>query len=101
MPQVCRTGDHGVGVCYQHKKPRKYTTTFIKGAATVIVNGQELVCIGGLGKTSCGHTTMATTGSATVDGEVNKVHRVGDVGIVIGGGHYTATTGSPDTFAGD
>lgn len=102
MPNVCRVGDIGVGICYQHKHPTQFVTTFCKGDPITSANESQIITIGGLGRTSCGHVTMATTGSATVFGESDlAVHRVGDVGIVLGGGFYVAVSGSPNVFAGD
>lgn len=91
----------GVGICYAHKSPRKFTTVFITGDPITDANNSPVVTVGCLGRTSCGHTTIATTGSGTVDASGNPVHRVGDVGIVLEGGTYVAVTGSPDVFAGD
>lgn len=102
MAAVCRVGDQGEGICRAHPSPRKFTTTFVTGAETLNGDGVAVCVIGTVGKTSCGHTTIATTGSTTVVGPDGKaVHRVGDTGIVVEGGSYVATTGSPDILAGD
>ena len=102
MPAVCRIGDLGVGICYQHDSPVRFVTTFCTGDPVTSANGSPVVRVGDLGQTSCGHVTQATSGSSTVFGEGNQaVHRVGDSGIVLGGGSYVAVTGSPDVYAGD
>lgn len=100
MPQVARVGDIGVGVCYAHDEPRDFVTVFVEGCSTVFANGQQVCCVGAIGVTSCGHTTMATQGSPAEYGESSQIHRVGDVGIVLEGGHYTCVQGSPDVYAG-
>lgn len=100
--QVARIGDQGQGICYAHSSPRPFTTTFVSGDETVNLNEKQMCTIGTLGVTSCGHRTMATTGSSTVFGTDGKaVHRVGDTGIVIEGGTYVVVSGSSDVFAGD
>lgn len=103
MPKVCRIGDIGKGICYLHEHPTPFTTTFDSGDELVLTNGIPTVRIGDTGTTTCGHKTIATTGSSTVSGSnAQKVHRIGDQGIIIGGGGtYTAVSGSPDTYAGD
>lgn len=102
MPAVCRVGDLGVGICYQHDGPVRFTTVFCTGDPITSANGSPVVRIGDLGITSCGHITQATTGSSTVFGEGDQaVHRIGDRGIVLGGGTYVAVSGSPNVFAGD
>lgn len=97
--QVCRIGDQGEGICYNHTEPTAFTTTFYTGSATVTVDGIQVCIVGTLGHTTCGHTTRATTGSGLSTAPEGELHRVGDVGIVIdpAGGNYTATTGSPTT----
>lgn len=102
MPDVCRIGDLGVGVCHLHDHPRSFVTTFVSADPIVDVNGRQMMRVGDIGVTSCGHRTIATTGSGTVVGSNGlPVHRVGDVGIVEGGGGvYVAITGSHDTEAG-
>lgn len=100
MPAVARVGDQGKGICYAHKSPTPFTTTFVQGDPTVTVDGKPMCVIGTIGKTTCGHTTVATQGSPTVFGtDGNAAHRVGDAGIVIEGGDYVVVSGSPDTFA--
>jgi hypothetical protein len=102
MSEVCRVGDIGIGICYAHKHPVTFTTVFFQGDPITSVNDRQMMRIGDLGHTSCGHITRATTGSSTVFGLGDQaVHRVGDKGIVLQGGNYTAVTGSPNVFAGD
>lgn len=101
MSNVCRIGDLGVGTCYAHEHPTSFTTTFITGDERNVVNGRQVVRVGDLGRTSCGHTTMATSGSSNTLGSNGQgLHRIGDVGIVLEGGSYVAVTGSEDTIVG-
>ena len=101
MSAVCRVGDIGRGICFAHKSPTPFTTTFVSGAPTVNANEKALCEIGTRGVTSCGHNTIATQGSSTVFSSSGKaVHRVGDSGIVVEGGTYIAVSGSDDVFAG-
>lgn len=93
--QVCRVGDIGVGVCFGHPVPTPFVTVFINGDDIVSADGREVMRIGDIGICSCGHISIAVTGS-----ELSKmsnglgIHRVGDVGITTGPGTYVAVTGS-------
>jgi hypothetical protein len=68
----------------------------------VYINNQAATRLTTLGDQSCGdgHTSTATTGSATVFVENLAVHRIGDIGDGQVGDVYTSITGSPDVFAG-
>lgn len=99
MPAVARQGDIGVGVCPLHNGPQGYNTVLGVGAVTVFTNGKSQANIGTPGIASCGHPTIATTGSGSVTAETKGVHRVGDSGQ--NPGPYTVTTGSPNVTAGD
>ena len=103
VAKVARVGDHGVGTCYQHKDPVRFTTVFSQGDPIVEANGKQVMRIGDYGQASCGHQTVALTGSGTVTGSNLKgLHRVGDRGeIVGGGGTYEVVSGSPDVEVGD
>jgi hypothetical protein len=96
---VCRIGDQGEGICYEHPSPTAFTTTFVSNpGTTVTADGIEVCTIGAIGNTTCGHHTRAVTGSGqSQDINGNAFHRVGDTGIVIENpeGTYTVTTGSP------
>lgn len=90
-----RVGDLGAGTCPHHTPvPLAYTTVFASGASTVMVNGQPATYISTIGISSCGHVTMATTGStlAIVNGQGD--HRIGDSGTNYG--PYVVISGSPN-----
>lgn len=93
---TCKIGDLGQGVCPCHDDPETYITTFSIGAKTVFVNGENVMIVGGIGISSCGHPTIALTGSNNVFAENQGIHRVGDEGNNCG--MYTALTGSNNTF---
>lgn len=98
LKPVARIGDQGQGICYLHTSPTSYTTTFVTTPATTItVNGIEICVVGTIGNATCGHQTIAVTGSG-VSGDLNghAFHRVGDIGYVIGDENstYIVTTGS-------
>lgn len=99
LKPICRIGDTGTGTCYLHASPTPFTTTFISNpGTTVTADGIEICTIGAIGNTTCGHQTIAITGSGeSVDPLGNAFHRVGDTGHVIGSTQsvYTAVTGSP------
>ncbi len=101
---VARVGDTGVGICYAHPTPTPFTTTFTEGNITALIDDKGVITIGAIGVTTCGHHTIAMTGSSTVEGDnSNGVHRVGDVGIVLedNRGTYVCVSGSDDTTGGD
>jgi len=101
MPPVCTVGDIGVGVCPAHyPSPIPFVTNFSQGVPTVNANGQNIITIGGSGNASCGHNTIALSGSSTVMAGGMGVHRLGDSGIGSGGGAYTVTSGQPNVNAG-
>lgn len=97
MSGIARVGDVGVGVCYWHDEPQYYTTTFVSGAGTVMDNNLVSCVIGTIGHSTCGHNTIALSGSPDVFAENSAVHRIGDVGQ--NGGPYTVVSGSPDVLA--
>ena len=93
--QIARVGDTGVGVCPAHPVPLIYTTTFRTGSDNVLIDGQKACIIGTIGTSTCGHDTVALTGSQAVCSADGKAyHRVGDTGQNFG--TYTVTTGSPN-----
>jgi len=98
MSGACRNGDIGLGICPAHLTPVSYTTTFIGNATTVLTNGQTTVTIGAIGISTCGHPTIALTGSSSVNAEGNGIHRIGDSGQ--NPGPYTAVTGSTNVIVG-
>ena len=93
--QVARVGDIGVGVCLGHKDPTSFVTVFVSGDPIVSADGRAIATVGTIGIASCGHVTVAVSGS-----ELSKmcgglgIHRVGDVGISSGGGVYVVVSGS-------
>jgi hypothetical protein len=92
--QVCRVGDTGIGVCYLHSSPTPYVTTFIQGAISAYADNLLLMTVGGIGLATCGHTTIAETGSGLSIANDLGLHRVGDIGSTPNG-PYVAVTGSP------
>ena len=91
--------DYGLGTCNDHVHPIPVTVFFDVGSgSTVVVIGSEgIVRVTDVGYATCGHTTMAVTGSSNVIVEGKGVHRVGDTGTIgVSGGTYTVQTGSPD-----
>lgn len=93
-----RIGDIGVGICPCHIFPVSYITTFVSGAVTGFTNGPNDAIVGTVGVSSCGHPTIAMTGSTTTLIEGMPAHRVGDMGANCG--PYTVVTGSPNTIVG-
>lgn len=93
---VCKLGDLGEGVCYLHDTPQPYITTFIEGATSAFADGKLLMTVGGIGLASCGHTTIAWSGSGLSVANGKGLHRVGDLGSTPNG-PYVAITGSSTT----
>ena len=91
---VARVGDMGIGVCPCHLAPVSYTTIFIDGAPANFTDDLNTCWVTTIGLSSCGHPTVAVTGSPNVDISGNAVHRVGDTGHNCG--NYTVVTGSPN-----
>jgi len=98
MPSHSRVGDIGVGVCPCHLVPVGYITAFVTGASSVKTNGRTTTIVSTIGVSTCGHPTIALTGSGTVFLEGHKVHRIGDVGVNCG--PYISASGSGDTYSG-
>ena len=90
MSANCTTGDIGTGICPCHLVPTPYTTVFVTGASTVMINGKPVTLVGSVGIASCGHLT----GTALSTTESAGMHRVGDSGANCGS--YVAITGSPN-----
>jgi len=98
MPGIARVGDIGVGTCPCHfPAPISYITTFATGASTVNTNGSITTIISTIGISTCGHPTVALTGSPNVNAESQPVHRLGDIGSNCG--PYITVTASTDTIA--
>lgn len=97
MPNVCRTGDIGVGICPNHITPQPYTTVFISGSEDVSANGISICAIGTVGISTCGHPTVAVTGSENNFINGLGIHRVGDTGVNFG--PYVAVSGSDTIFS--
>jgi len=98
MPAHSRVGDIGIGVCPCHIVPVGYITVYATGASSVKTNGRTTTHITTIGISTCGHPTVALTGSSTVVAESQKVHRIGDMGVNCG--PYISVGGSADTFSG-
>jgi len=96
MSGVSRVGDIGVGVCPCHTTPQPYVTVFSTGANSVLSDNLATCIIGTIGIASCGHPTIALSGSGDVMCEGISVHRVGDVGANCG--PYTVVSGAPDVI---
>lgn len=95
MVAPSRTGDIGKGTCPAHPKPVSYVTVYISAQNTVTVEGQTSERIGDIGIASCGHPTVALTGSATSSVVGSPPHRVGDAGS--NPGPYVSVTGATKT----
>lgn len=91
--QVCRIGDTGVGVCPCHSSPVVYTTTFHDCSPVHTCDGLATAVVGSIGISTCGHPTVALTGSPVTDIQGYPIHRIGDTGANCG--TYIAITGSP------
>lgn len=96
MSGLGKLGSQGIGTCPCHRSPQDYITTIISGATTVNVNGVSAAQVGSLGVSTCGHMTVALSGSSSVFAEGKQVHRVGDTGENCG--PYTLISGSSNTF---
>lgn len=99
LKEVCRIGDTGTGICYAHPSPTEFTTTFVSNPGTTVTADGRIICtVGAIGTTTCGHHTIAMTGSGeSKDPLGHAFHRVGDTGVVVENteGTYVAITGSP------
>jgi len=98
MTMQARIGDLGQGICPCHDSPVSYITTFVTGSNSVTTNGLVSTIIGTIGMSSCGHPTVALTGSSTVFKETKASHRLGDTGANCG--PYVTITASPDVDVG-
>ncbi len=96
MPFQTRVGDIGIGVCKCHKKAKKYTTVFISGADYTLDNNKVACTINTVGNSTCGHPTIAQTGSPNTYLQKLASHRINDVGANCG--PYVVVSGSPDTI---
>ena len=96
MPAQTRVGDIGVGICPCHISPVSYVTVFSTGAPTVLTNDLVSCIVGTVGIASCGHPTIALTGSPDVFHENSAAHRIGDTGANCG--PYTVVSGSENVF---
>ena len=94
---VSRVGDIGIGICYAHAHPLQYTTTFVTGIDDGLTDDLVTCIVGTIGISSCGHPTVALTGSTISTGDNEPIHRVGDTGANFG--PYTSITGSSDFFS--
>ncbi|SRR6266581_1541678 len=90
---VTRYGDMGLGVCPAHHHPVTYITVFVSSNSNVTSDGIPIITVGDIGISSCGHPTVAVTGSEVGLANEKGIHRVGDMGT--NPGHYTVITGSP------
>lgn len=98
MTLQSRVGDIGIGVCPCHTSPVTYTTVFSTGAASVITNGPISAIVSSVGISSCGHPTIALSGSRTVIKEGKSSHRIGDTGANCG--PYVSVSGSENVDVG-
>jgi hypothetical protein len=100
LKAVCRVGDSVTGTCTVPTggHPRAFTGTWTTCAVPGIfsVLGIDIIRVGDIGITDCGHQFTATTGSTNVaSGDGKALHRVGDSVTVTLGGSGASTTGSP------
>ena len=95
MPQISRITDVGVGVCPCHSSPVTYVTMFAVGDPFVDADGLQVARIGDMGISSCGHPTIAVTGSTISTASGIPTHRIGDTGQNCGS--YVSISGSPTT----
>jgi hypothetical protein len=99
LRSVARLGDTGEGTCYLHPEPTQYITTFVSNPDTTVTADGIIVCtIGAIGQATCGHMTIAVSGSGeSIDPNGNAFHRVLDIGHVVGStkSTYVVVTGSP------
>lgn len=100
MPAATYITCYGIGSCPSHSGSVNYTTVFSSNPIdTVTTNTQGKCVVGTIGISTCGHPTIAMTGSGTVTAGTKPVHRIGDMGE--NAGPYTVTTGSGDVNVGD
>lgn len=90
---VCRTTDLGLGICTCHPSPVVYITQFIASNYDHWANELNVMTIGCPGIATCGHPTVAITGSSIYWVNEKPVHRISDLGINCQ--IYQAITGSP------
>lgn len=95
MQPVCRIGDIIVGTCWDGHPPRPYVGVWISGSPTCSAENLDIVRIGDIGVTDCGHTIVAIAGAPTTSADNIPVHRIGDAVMVVGGGDGVSITGSP------
>lgn len=95
---LTRVGDVGLGVCYQHDTPKTITVTVVSGSA-VSNSGTQIANMNSTLIADCGHTCSPVVCSPTILIEGVGAHRVGDSGIVDGGGVYTMINGVQTTSA--
>ena len=72
-----------------------YSTAFVSGG-TSSTDKLADVRVGDVGVASCGHATIALSGSPTTMTDKLPVHRVGDTGANCGA--YISVSGSPTTI---
>lgn len=98
MSRVSKVGDICIGVCPKHGGPLTFCSVLVSGAASVLIDSQSCGNMASVGISSCGHPTIAVTGSSTVTAETYPIHRIGDIDINPGSG--VMVTGSGDVSAG-
>lgn len=77
-----------------HDEVVYFTGVWIAGTDTSIVDGREIIRVGDIGVTDCGHVFVAATGAdASTDAE-RPLHRVGDIVLLDEGGIGITMTGS-------
>lgn len=91
---ACRVGDTGSGFCNLHGVA--YTTTFYESSSALTCGGIGVVLVGHHGHATCGHDTIAVSGSAATDVGGVAIHRAGDTGHIVGDATstYVANLGS-------
>lgn len=87
-----RTGDIGIGICPAHQTPVTYITTLVSSNPNVTADGIPIITVGDIGISTCGHATIALTGSTFGNINSKKIHRISDTGS--NPGPYTVINGS-------
>lgn len=96
MAKIAIDGDQGSGVCNgpNHAPNLSVTVTLHGNSGNITEQGKQMCLANCTVTASCGHQGNATNGSTVA--KVNGIgfHRVGDGGVLPGGGYYSVDTSS-------
>ena len=83
---IARVGDISVGVCFCHDSPVVTIAVLIPNQSLVYSENRNIITLGSLGLTSCGHITVVTTSSSLSYVNGIGIARVSDgtIGCMIG-----------------